>query len=150
MGTAYQTPLAPYEGHAMHGYPSSLAQVSRSKMGMDTANPQMYRPCAQQQQQLSQQQLASNWPSKEGPLPAVPTLPSNSQHIIRPASPGSGSTLGVPQSSHPSIRSPETLVYHSLEIPRRISPSGGNLADFAAQVHIISLARRCQLLMRIR
>jgi hypothetical protein len=33
-----------------------------------------------------------------------------------------------------SRRSSETLIYHSLQIPRCISSSGGSLADFAAQV----------------
>jgi hypothetical protein len=32
----------------------------------------------------------------------------------------------------------DSLVYHSLQIPKCISPSGGNLADFAAQVSVFT------------
>lgn len=134
MSTTYQAPLAAYESHAMHGYPSSLVQVGRNKVNMaDAANPQIYRP-PMQQPHLSQHQLPSNWPSKEASFSGAPTLMSNSQQITRPPSPASSATLTVPQSNNASRRGSESLVYHSLDIPRRISPNGGNLADFAAQV----------------
>jgi hypothetical protein len=31
------------------------------------------------------------------------------------------------------------LIFHSLQLPKCISPVGGNLSDFAAQVGLISL-----------
>lgn len=134
MSTAYQAPLAAYESHAMHGYPLPHTQVGRTKTAMaDNAKAQIYRPSTQQPH-LSQHPLSSNWRSRQTTFSGAPTLVSNSQTISRPPSPSSTTTLALPQTSQPSKKGSETLIYHSLEIPQCISPNGGNLADFAAQV----------------
>lgn len=140
MSTAYQPSLAAYENHAMHGYPSSLAHIQRARMGVGgPTNGQVYQQPQLQQPQPSQQPQYQNWPSKDIAFTAANQLPSNGQPqqpAVRPPSPASGGTLSVPRSGQASRRNSETLVYHSLEIPRCISPNGGNLAEFAAQVRI--------------
>lgn len=134
MSTAYQAPLAAYDSHAMHAYSLPHAQVGRSKAAVaDNMNSQIYRSSTQQPH-LTQHQPPPNWPSRQTPFSTVPTLGSNSQPITHPPSPASTATLGLPQSNQPARKGSETLIYHSLEIPRCISPNGGNLADFAAQV----------------
>lgn len=149
MSTTYQPSLAAYENHAMHGYPSSLAHVQRARMGMSAStNGQVYQQPPLQQPQPSQQPQYPNWPTKDITFTAANQLPSNGQpqqlsqqlpqqipqQAVRPPSPASGGNLSVPRSGQISRRNSETLVYHSLEIPRCISPNGGNLAEFAAQV----------------
>lgn len=156
MSTTYHAPLASYDSHAMHAYPQQLSQPARAKMPManDQANAQVYRPpvqvvqqqphqhmAQQPQSQPSQQYAAQWWPAKSA-VPAVPApLPSNTttQPHRRPTSPPAPTTTFAPaqaaqQSSQDKM---ETLIYHSLVIPKRISPNGGNLSDFSAQVREI-------------
>lgn len=131
MSTAYQPPLAAYENHAMHGYPSSLAQVGRRMPAGEPINPQLYK------QPIPNQQLLSNWPRDHNPFTSSAVPVANQQTVARPPSPAPAAeaSLTVPQQNgQTSRRGSETLIYHSLELPRRISPNGGNLSDFAAQV----------------
>lgn len=140
MSTTYQPSLAAYENHAMYGYPSSLAHVQRARMGMGgPTNGQVYQqPPMQQTQAQSQQPQYQSWPAKDISFTAANQLPPTAQPqqpAVQPASPASGGSLSVPRSGPMSRRNSETLVYHSLEIPRCISPNGGNLAELAAQVN---------------
>lgn len=144
MSTTYQPSLAALESHAMHGYPHSLAHVGRTKMAVtDPATGQIYRPSTQQLHPLQQtqphqhpQQLPNTWVQKDQGFPPTQPLTSNLQHTSRAPSPAPDANLAPPQNRMTSRRGSESLVYHSLEIPRRVSPTGGNLADFAAQVSL--------------
>lgn len=101
-------------------------------------NGQVYQqPPMQQTQAQSQQPQYQSWPAKDISFTAANQLPPTAQPqqpAVQPASPASGGSLSVPRSGPMSRRNSETLVYHSLEIPRCISPNGGNLAELAAQM----------------
>lgn len=132
MSTAYQAPLAAYESHAMHGYAQPMPQAGRAKMPMvDRANAQVYG-------QQPQQQATMYWPAKNQAASTVPQVPPSTQPRQPVASPSSDATFAMGQNQHSKASNigSETLVYHSLDIPRSISPHGGNLADFSAQVSI--------------
>ncbi|KAM5371254.1 hypothetical protein ACJZ2D_008055 [Fusarium nematophilum] len=64
--------------------------------------------------------------------PSTISIPSFRQ-VTRPSTPASESTVTVDKDGATSRRGSE-LVFHSLQIPKCISPAGGNLADFAAQM----------------
>ncbi|KAF4967746.1 hypothetical protein FZEAL_10498 [Fusarium zealandicum] len=67
--------------------------------------------------------------SRNGSISSV-TLPlSTSRRSSRVSPPPSGSSTTLSKDADA-----ESLVYHSLQIPKCISPAGGNLADFAAQM----------------
>jgi hypothetical protein len=126
MSTVYQQPMAAYNSHGMHGYQRGL---------MKAINPDshLYRQQLQQSQS-TQQQPPMNWPPQDG---LVPTQQQSgaSRHSTRHSTPTNGTAAqnGAKNESS-SRRGSDTLIYHSLQIPRRISPEGGDLADFAAQV----------------
>ncbi|KAF5664146.1 meiotically up-regulated 80 [Fusarium heterosporum] len=155
MSTVFQPSLASWESHALHNYPT-VPQAARSTATMnDTRGSQYYRYPVQQEQEQQQQQQHQPQPQTtynhyypQGP-------PTHPQHDLHAASQipqrRNGSISTVPQtvqavgqtikpSTPPSSSSTmkkddsESLVYHSLQIPKCISPSGGNLADFAAQM----------------
>lgn len=137
MSTMYQPAPAAYDSHGLHAYhvPSRGSSADRSVESVhDPRQSQLSRYSVQQQrhvQQLQQQQhqaqafhpgMASRThyvPSTNQPIPNVQAPPKES--VV---------THGTPESS----RSADTLVYHSLQIPKCISPNGGNLAEFAAQM----------------
>lgn len=58
-----------------------------------------------------------------------------SQQPVRAATPTLEGTVKMPSNGPSPKKNLDTLVYHSLTIPRCISPNGGNLAELAAQVH---------------
>lgn len=118
MSTTYQQAPAAYDSHALRSYASSMAHAGRPKAAAAsearTANVQYYRyPPLQQNQQ------ARN----------VHTTPSD-----RSAKSTTPASVVSAKDAVPSRRSSDTLIYHSLQIPRCISASGGSLTDFAAQV----------------
>ncbi|SPJ84042.1 uncharacterized protein FTOL_10558 [Fusarium torulosum] len=151
MSTAFQPPLASWDSHAIHNYPD-VPQAARSAAAMnDTRSSQYYRyPAHQQEQQQHQSQPQTTYNHYYQQEQST-----HLQHELHPASQVSqqrnGSISTVPQAvpavgqavrpSTPPVSSKtvnkddsESLVYHSLQIPKCISPSGGNLADFAAQM----------------
>lgn len=148
MSTAYQPPLAALESHAMSKYPSALGHVGRANMAVgEPSNLPIYRlPGQPREQQYSyaqkpQQQASlsldqSTYPLLVGTdatrLVAEPIVPS--QQPVRAATPTSEANGKVPSNGPSPKKNSDTLVYHSLTIPRCISPNGGNLADLAAQV----------------
>ncbi|KAM0253676.1 hypothetical protein ACHAP5_000253 [Fusarium lateritium] len=154
MSTVFQPPLASWDSHAIHNY-SDVPQAARSATTMnDTTGSQYYRyPAHQQEQQQHQQQQSQ--PQTTYNHYYQQEQSTHLQHELHPASQVSqqrnGSISTVPQAvpavgqtvrpSTPPVSSKtvnkddsESLVYHSLQIPKCISPSGGNLADFAAQM----------------
>ncbi|KAM0561438.1 hypothetical protein ACHAPJ_003319 [Fusarium lateritium] len=155
MSTVFQPSLASYDSHAIHNYPAAVPQAARATAAMnDTRGSQYYRYPVQHPQQQQQpqpqsqpqttynhyyQQEQSTHPQHElhptsvvsqhrnGSISTVPhAVPASAQPVRPSISPASSATLNKDDS--------ESLVYHSLQIPKCISPAGGNLADFAAQM----------------
>ncbi|KAH7140822.1 hypothetical protein EDB81DRAFT_843866 [Dactylonectria macrodidyma] len=141
MSTAFQPALASYDSHALHNYPASIPPASRAKAALnDSRNSQYYRYPVQQQAQQPQQLQQQPFPMPSTSQPALSavssvTQPSSvSRHTTRPSTPASGTIASSQKEGSTSRRGSETLIYHSLQIPKCISPTGGNLADFAAQM----------------
>ncbi|KPM35015.1 hypothetical protein AK830_g11548 [Neonectria ditissima] len=148
MSTAFQPALASYDSHAMHSYPAAAPQAARSKMAAmnDSRNAQYYQYPVQQQPQQSQQLQPLAVPQVfQAPSIVQPSVSSVSsvtqpqsglvsRQTTNPSSPSSGTITSSQREGSTSRRGSETLIYHSLQIPKCISPAGGNLADFAAQM----------------
>lgn len=135
MSTTYQPTLAAYDSHAAHNYPASLGHVNRSKAAVaDSRNPNYYRyaqhqvPVPQPAASTTQHQLRSN-----NNIPVPQQVAGVSYEPPKQLTPTSEVTMPA-QSASTSRRGSESLIYHSLQVPMCISPTGGNLADFAAQV----------------
>lgn len=134
MGTTYHAPnLAPYENHnvSLPGYPSALAQADRTRTVLSDINGGLAnsaRYSAQNQPQPhSQTRLITTSSSS--------TVQPSSRHSTRPSTPtGSSSKITMASEGKPLRRDSLSLTLHSMTIPSCISPNGGNIADFAAQV----------------
>ncbi|KAH7308021.1 hypothetical protein B0I35DRAFT_453946 [Stachybotrys elegans] len=149
MSTTYQPPMASYNSHASNTYFPSLANGPRPKPVTTDPRTQQYQyplyppqhatqPAAQQQPQqfLHQSQVVHSYQPvssvqpKTTSYPAVQTTQTSQSKSSTPVS-------EVASQSHEgtsSRRGSESLVFHSLQIPKCISPNGGNLAEFAAQM----------------
>ncbi|KAK7403101.1 hypothetical protein QQX98_011126 [Neonectria punicea] len=146
MSTAFQPALASYDNHAMHSYPAPASQASRAKMAAmnDSRNAQYYQyPVQQQPQQAQQLQPLAVPQAFQAPSISQPSISSVSsvtqpslvsRQTTNPSTPSSGTIASSQREGSTSRRGSETLIYHSLQIPKCISPAGGNLADFAAQM----------------
>ncbi|KAM0245162.1 hypothetical protein ACHAQJ_010631, partial [Trichoderma viride] len=127
MSTTYHQQVpATYDSHALRNYASAIAHPSRAKaMAATAANDARFvaaeygRYASLQQHQMPYSQ------SRNAPLHSTPSDQSTKS---TPASVVSA------KDAISSRRGSETLIYHSLQIPRCISSSGGSLADFAAQM----------------
>ncbi|KAJ4174858.1 hypothetical protein NW754_005279 [Fusarium falciforme] len=152
MSTVFQPQLASYDSHAMHNYPAAVPQAARVTAAMnETRGSQYYRyPSAQPQQPQQQpqthhghysyQQQQATHPqhelhpvphasqSRNGSVSSATQSICSSRQTLRPLSPSSTSTMTRSKDES------ESLVSHSLQIPKCISPAGGNLSDFAAQM----------------
>lgn len=132
MSTTYHQSLAAYDNHATNGHSVPFAGPGLSKAAM--ADP---RAVYHTHQVPSQHVVVPQHTHHRST-----TAPSNINHIVptshhapRPTSPrGPASTASNPTS--PSKKDADALIYHSLQIPKCISPNGGNLPDFAAQVRM--------------
>ncbi|KAK3334126.1 hypothetical protein B0T19DRAFT_440819 [Cercophora scortea] len=161
METAYQLPaMASYEKHHMqqhHTYASTVAPSDRIRPALNerpAPNEQLFNPAArnacpssqssrdyQQQQQQYQASLPQLRPFTFSSSSA-PTATASSSTTGRPSrQPGSrqSTAASTPNSGGTMAKrglSPRdsSMVKHSLEIPKCISPEGGNLADFVAEV----------------
>ncbi|KJZ72092.1 hypothetical protein HIM_08547 [Hirsutella minnesotensis 3608] len=130
MSTAYHPAIPAYDGHAIHGYPSSgLAHASRSRVIMDEGRgSQHYRYSTQQAPPISASQARSSSSianPQPDPTPRRSTRATSPVQEVAPA---------TKQNGEASRHNSEMLIYHSLQIPKCISPDGGNLSDFAAQM----------------
>lgn len=140
MGTTYQAPNLASCGnrhpHHHSAFMSTLASNDRPKANLSDAvyepSSRYTLPSQQQQQQQQQHQNAQAFAQSRAPVAAsvVPQL-SKSRQSTRSSTPQSGPMM----SADPSTATRDaTMVLHSLQIPACVSPRGGNLADFAAQV----------------
>lgn len=127
----YGQRVAPHETMASGRDPYNVAQMDRWSVTRETPNWQdgyhayPIQNSSQQRQQyqpphvpLQSKQASSNTVSRQTTRPSTP----NSTHSSQAAS---VTTLGADAQS---------MVLHSMQIPKCISPKAGNLADFAAQV----------------
>lgn len=142
--TAYygQRPVSYESGASRDPYVHAGAPVQRSwATGRDgqtwqedyhqASSSQNHHQQQQRQYQSSQQtQVAPQARlSVSGPVSHV------SRHSTRPSTPNSGYSSHT--ASATSTSGDASMVKHSLQIPARISPKGGNLADFSAQVGLL-------------
>lgn len=147
MSAVYHGPQAvAYDSRAPNREHHALAQTERSRpytqeaqTGME--NYQRYPP----QSQLQRYQ---------------PPVPSQARHVTNPPSqtvarqPNRPSTPNSTHSSHPASAANSTngdsqsMVLHSLQVPTCISPKGGNLAEFSAQVRYTQKYHRTMAWMR--
>lgn len=140
MSITYESMLPSHDSHAMHAYPTSMAHVGRSRTGFnDTRSSQYYRyPSQHQQQQVQTQpqqpQVVSQSQPRNGSLSWATQPAPTSQYSTQASTPGSGTIVASSKNGSSSRRDSETLVFHSLQMPKVISETPGNLADFAAQV----------------
>ncbi|KAM3467191.1 hypothetical protein NHJ6243_000222 [Beauveria neobassiana] len=134
MSATYQSSYAAYD-HAAHNYPAAVAQPSRPKaMAADPRSLQYLRyPSQPGQQPVHQQSLSQPQHALRHDVPTRSQQPPrDSRYLARPPTPSSDTTMPTQESR--SRRNSDTLIFHSLQIPKCISPAGGNLADFAAQM----------------
>jgi hypothetical protein len=109
MSAVFQAPLASWESH-VHNYTARAPATMNEKS-------QYYRYPVKQPEQQHQHRNGSI---------------STASHVqvgqpVRPSTPSTSTSTAIKIDA-------ESLVYHSLVIPKCISPVGGNLADFAAQM----------------
>lgn len=133
MSTAYQPQLVvTLDNH--HGglhYPSTIAYANKAKFSRaEHATSQAPR----QVPQSSLSQVPVNWQRRDATFTPAAQANPKSRQPTGPSTPLQETTISVPPSKAAAPRPSETLVYHSLQIPSCITPEGGNLADFAAQV----------------
>lgn len=137
MSTTYQPAPASYDSHSLHGYPSSsLAPTAGRRLDVpnDPRNSQYYRYPSQQNHQVPQTQVQPISSSTQSSSFAPANLVSAPQLSSRPSTPSPEVPMAMSQTITASRLDSETLIYHSLQIPKCISSKGGNLAAFAAQV----------------
>ncbi|KAM7190892.1 hypothetical protein V8F33_009203 [Rhypophila sp. PSN 637] len=133
MGTAYQMPnMAAYENRHVHhsAYKSTITSADRTRNALNERslpNEQLFTPlsatCAQGQshEQYSVAQQARN-------------LSSSSSSVSHSSRLRHDSRATTPASEHERSARDSIMTTHSLQIPTCISPEGGNLADFVADL----------------
>lgn len=130
MSTTYHPAMASaYDANTVSAYSSTIAHSGRSKVAMVDGNSAQYPRYVQQQHpaHANQQRYSSN---------SVPShVPVASAQPTRPVTPKNEHMMPQKEKTK-SSGAAETLVYHSLQLPRCINMNGGNLAEFAAQVRL--------------
>jgi hypothetical protein len=142
--------MAPYDNHLQHhpGYAPAMTSVERQRPALSERpypNEQAFHGGSQYSNQVQNQQLprpraipssSSNSiaptanPPRYLPQPSQALSQPASQKSARPATPTSGGTMA----DKDAAAKERALVIHSLQIPRCISPRGGNLADLVADL----------------
>lgn len=122
---AYESRLPAHEHHTLAQIERSRPYAQETHNGMENYERHPAQSHFQQYQPQVPPQARHLVNSASHPGSRLPTRPStpNSTHSSHPAS-GTNSANGDVQS----------MVLHSLQVPACISPKGGNLADFAAQL----------------
>lgn len=154
MGTTYQVPnMASYESNHMHrsAYAPRATHADRSRGAIgdsmyDAATrysasqgyaeqPQYQRALPQPQSYHQQQQYPPMSQERPAALPSMATQPSTSRPPTGPTTPSSvKSALSLSDAT--TAARDAGMVLHNLQIPACISPAGGDLADFTAQVRM--------------
>jgi hypothetical protein len=147
MGTTYQVPnLASYENNNVYrsAYASTMGHADRTRGAVgdaiyDTAT--RYSTSQEQDHQPQYQQLIQQ--SRARVFPSTTSQSSTSRPSTRTPTPSSGTSAKTQSEALTAVRD-AAMVLHNLQIPTCISPNGGDLADFTAQVG--SLFRHAPLL----
>lgn len=133
MSTTYHPAMATaYDSNAVSAYSASMAHsahTARSRAAMIEGAGTKYPHYAQQQPANTSQQ-------RYNPVPVASHAPMASTQPNRPVTPTAEAAMVHDKENIPEGGPAETLIYHSLLLPRCISIHGGNLAEFAAQVCI--------------
>ncbi|KUI58813.1 Meiotically up-regulated gene 80 protein [Cytospora mali] len=128
MSAVYHGPQAvTYDSRVPTREHHALAQIERSRpyeTGMETY-----------QRYPSQSQLQQYQP----PVPLQARHASSSSHPVprqstRPSTPNSAHSSHAASAANSTNGDIQSMVLHSLQVPACISPKGGNLADFSAQL----------------
>ncbi|EGR50100.1 uncharacterized protein TRIREDRAFT_76249 [Trichoderma reesei QM6a] len=131
MSTAYQQSLAAYDNHALRPYAPSIA-LPRGAASAAVGASDARNAAALYARYPFQQSQPAQVPASQARNDALTQLHSApSDRSTKSETPASAVSA---QDAASSRKSPETLIYHSLQIPRCISSDGGSLADFAAQM----------------
>lgn len=141
MSAIYHGPQAvTYDSRVPTREHHGLAQMERS------------RPYAQETQ--SSMENYQRYPSQSQLQQYQAPIPPQSRHVVNPPThsvprqPTRPSTPNSTHSSHTASAATSTngdaqsMVLHSLQVPTCISPKGGNLADFSAQVRYLGRRTR--------
>lgn len=135
--TAYygQRPVSYETGARRDSYIHAGAPAQRSwTNGRDGQSWQedYHQVSSQNHHQQRQYQSSQQHVPPQARLSVSGTASHVSRHSTRPSTPNSGYSSHT--ASAASTSGDASMVKHSLQIPARISPKGGNLADFSAQV----------------
>lgn len=142
--TAYygQRPVSYETGASRDSYVHAAAPVQRSwatgRDGQTWQEDYHQTTSSQNHQQQQQRQYQSSQQIQVAPqarLSVSGAASHVSRHSTRPSTPNSGYSSHT--ASATSTSGDASMVKHSLQIPARISPKGGNLADFSAQVGLV-------------
>lgn len=144
MGTTYQAHQLPsYDNHVVPAYSSELAQAGRAKAALgDAVRQAQYSRYPIQPYTLSSSVssttasgLSTQTHLRNNPSSGSTQYGSASRHSTRPSTPVSGgSTMASQIADGTSRRGSQAVAYNGLQIPKSISPNGGSISDFAAQV----------------
>ncbi len=141
MGTTYQLPnLASYETHPLHHHSSFAPSMAQQDRTRSTAVDSVYNSASRYPSETQQLSLPHPRTSTTTFAPAAPhsARSVSSRHSADSSTPGSvnamtsGRTLSQADQGL-SLRD-SAMVLHNLNIPSCISPKGGNLVEFAAQI----------------
>lgn len=127
MSATYQPAMPAYESHTLHSYSSALPQSGHIKPVIDDGR-------GSQQCRYSSQPVQV----RNGQYSTAPMTDTTLLHTSGSSTPAADSSISAKRSQSTSRRGSETLIYHSLQLPKCISPTGGNLSEFAAQVSYIT------------
>ncbi|PTB81889.1 hypothetical protein M440DRAFT_1435559 [Trichoderma longibrachiatum ATCC 18648] len=134
MSTAYQHSLAAYDNHALRPYAPSIALPRAAASAAVGASDARNAAALYARYPFPQSQPAQV-PASQARNDACTQLHAHAAPSGRSTKPSETSATAVTaQDAASSRKSPEMLIYHSLQIPRCISSEGGSLADFAAQM----------------
>jgi hypothetical protein len=137
MSIMYQPAPAAYDSHGLHAYHVSSRGSSADRTVEPIHDPrqnQTARYSMQQQKHIQQQQQQQQQAQAFQPAMTSRTHYLSSSNHTNPTVQPPSKASAAAQSTPESTRSADTLVYHSLQIPKCISANGGNLAEFAAQM----------------
>ncbi|OIW22739.1 hypothetical protein CONLIGDRAFT_552219, partial [Coniochaeta ligniaria NRRL 30616] len=146
MGTTYQVPnMASYENNHVHhsAYASKLGHAERTRGALgdsiydattrySTSQEHAHQPQYQQAYSHHQQQTQPQRHTRASHS-TTNSQPSTSRPPTRPTTPSSAMS-GKSQSDAATAARDAAMVLHNLQIPTCISPNGGDLADFTAQI----------------
>ncbi|KAH7361487.1 cyclin-domain-containing protein [Plectosphaerella cucumerina] len=138
MTTTYQVAPAAYDHHGMPSYSASFAPARMPPMA-DPVRPSQFSRHPSQQAPApapTQPQIYSQpTPVPRDPASGASHYSAVSRYSTKPTTPAGETSIAAGEdAATASRRSSQTLIHHSLQIPTRINPKGGNLADFSAQI----------------